>query len=54
MDAPNAPNPANPNAQDPDQNQDQDQDQVPAGQVPAHVPAQPVLQPAPAGVVPIP
>ena len=45
MDAPNAPNPANPNAQgNPDQNQDQDQDQdqVPAGQVPAHVPAQPV------------
>ena len=47
MDAPNAPNPANPSAQgDPDQNQDQDQDQdqVPAGQVPAHVPTQPVPQ----------
>ena len=57
MDAPNAPNPANPNAQrNPDQNQDQgqDQDQVPAGQVPPPVPAQPVLQPAPAGVVPVP
>ena len=62
MDAPNAPNPANPNAQgNPDQNQDKDkdQDQVPAGQVPAPVPAQPVPQPvpaqlAPAGVVPIP
>ena len=50
MDAPNAPNPAIPNAQgNPDQNQDQDQDQVPA---PA--PAQPVLQLAPAGVVPVP
>ena len=34
MDAPNAPNPANPNAQNPvDQNQDQNQDQVPVGQV---------------------
>ena len=62
MDAPNAPNPANPNAQgNPDQNQDQgqDQDQVPAGQVPAPVPAQPVPQPvpaqlAPAGVIPVP
>ena len=57
MDAPNAPNPANPNAQgNPDQNQDQgqDQDQVPAGQVPPPVPAQPVLQLAPAGVVPVP
>ena len=61
MDAPNAPNPANPNAQDQDQNQDQDQDQdqAPIGQVPAHVPIQPVpqpvpAQPAPAGVVPIP
>ena len=54
MDAPNAPNPANPNAQgNPDQNQDQDQDQVPAGQVPPPVPAQPVLQLAPAGVVPV-
>ena len=62
MDALNAPNPANPNAQgDPDQNQDQgqDQDQVPAGQVPAPVPTQPVpqlipAQPAPAGVIPVP
>ena len=57
MDAPNAPNPAIPNAQgNPDQNQDQgqDQDQVPAGQVPPPMPAQPVLQLAPAGVVPVP
>ena len=60
MDGPNAPNPANPNAQDPvDQNQDQNQDQAPVGQVPAHVPLQPVPQPvpaqlAPAGVVPVP
>ena len=54
MDAPNAPNPANPNAQDPDQNQDQDQDQdqVPAGQVPAHVHTQPVPQLAPAQLAP--
>ena len=52
MDAPNTPNPANPNAQgNPDQNQDQDQDQ---DQVPAPVPAQPVPQLAPAGVVPVP
>ena len=60
MDTPNAPNPANPNAQDlVDQNQDQHPDQVPVGQVPVQVPVQPVLQPvpgqlAPAGVVPIP
>ena len=62
MDGPNAPNLANPNAQNPaDQNQDQDQDQnqVPAGQVPAQVPIQLVPQPAPAplasaGVVPVP
>ena len=62
MDAPNAPNPANPNAQgNADQNQDQgqDQDQVPAGQVPAPVSMQPVpqlvpAQPAPVGVIPIP
>ena len=62
MDAPNAPNPANPNAQgNPDQNQDQAQDQiqVPAGQVPAPVPTQPVpqlvpAQLAPAGVIPVP
>ena len=58
MDGPNAPNPPNPNAQNPeDQNQDQNQDQDPVGQVPAHVPVQPVpqlvsAQPAPAGVVP--
>ena len=42
MDAPNAPNPSNPNAQgNPDQNQDQgqDQDQVPAGEVPPPMPA---------------
>ena len=64
MDAPSAPNPANPNAQNPadqnqGQNQDQNHDQVPVGQVPAHIPIQPVPQPvpaqlAPAGVVPIP
>ena len=64
MDAPNVPNPTNPNAQNPvyqnqDQNEDQNQDQVPIGQVPAHLPVQPVpppipAQPAPAGVVPIP
>ena len=52
MDAPNAPNPANPNAQgNPDQNQDQDQDQ---DQVPPPMPAQPAPQSAPAGVVPVP
>ena len=60
MDAPNTPNPANPNAQNPaDQYQDQNQDQVPVGQVPAQVPVQPVpqpvpVQPAPAGAAPIP
>ena len=63
MGAPNAPNPANPSAQEnPDQNQDQgdqNQDQVPAGQVPAPMPTQPVpqpipAQPAPAGVIPVP
>ena len=59
MDAPNAPNPANSNAQNTaDQNQDQNQDQVPVGQVLAEVPIQPVpqlvpVQLAPAGVVPI-
>ena len=52
MEAPNAPNPENPNAQG-----DQNQDQVPAGPAPAPGPAQPVpqlipAQPAPAGVVP--
>ena len=52
MNASNAPNPANPNAQgNPDQNQDQGQDQ---DQVPPPVPAQPVPQLAPAGVVPVP
>ena len=53
MEAPNAPNPENPNAQG-DQNQDQNQDQVPAGPAPAQGPAQPVPQLAPAGVIPIP
>ena len=54
MEAPNTPNPENPNTQgDPDQNQDQ----VPAGPAPASGPAQPVpqlvpAQPAPAGVIP--
>ena len=37
MDAPNAPNLANPNAQGP---ADQNQDQVPIGQVPAQGPMQ--------------
>ena len=51
MEAPNTPNPENPNVQgDPDQNQDQ----VPAGPAPAPGPAQPVPQLAPAGVIPIP
>ena len=56
MEAPNAPNLENPNAQgDPDQNQDQ----VPAGPAPAPGPAQPVpqlvpAQLAPTGGVPIP
>ena len=60
MDAPNTPNPTNPKAQYPeDQNQDQNQDQVPVGQVPAHIPVQPVPQLVPvqlahAGVMPIP
>ena len=68
MDAPNTPNPANPNAQNPaDQNQDQDQDpdqdqdqdQAPIGQVPVHIPVQLIPPPAPnqlapAGVIPIP
>ena len=53
MEGPNAPNPANLNAQNPvDQNQDQNQDQVPAGQVP--VPQPVPAQPAPAGVIPVP
>ena len=37
MDAPNAPNPANPNAQEP---ADQNQDQVPVGPAPAQGPVQ--------------
>ena len=54
MEAPNAPNPENPNAQG-----NQNQDQVPAGPPPAPGPAQPVpqlvpAQLAPAGVVPVP
>ena len=58
MEAPNAPNPENPNAQG-DQNQDPNQEQVPAGPAPAPGPAQPVpqlvpAQLAPAGVVPVP
>ena len=49
MEAPNTPNPENPNAQgDPDQNQDQ----VPAGPAPAPSPAQPVPQPVPATLAP--
>ena len=55
MDGPNAPNPANPNAQgdqNQDQNQDQDQDQVATGQAP--VPQLVPAQLAPAGVVPVP
>ena len=64
MDAPNAPNPANPNAQDP---AGQNQDQVPVDPAPRqgpvqiiqNVPVQPVpqlvpIQPAPAGIVPAP
>ena len=52
MEAPNAPNPENPNARG-----DQNQDQVPAGPAPAPGPVQPVPQPVPAqpalaGVVP--
>ena len=56
MEAPNTPNPENPNAQgDPNQHQDQ----VPAGPPPAPGPVQPVpqlvpAQPAPTGVMPIP
>ena len=58
MEAPNAPNPENPNAQG-DQNQDPNQEQVPTGPAPAPGPAQPVAQPvpaqlAPAGVIPVP
>ena len=58
MDAPNIPNPANPNALKPadqNQDQDQDQDQAPIGQASAHIPVQPIPPPvtnqlAPAGV----
>ena len=50
MDGPNAPNPANSNAQNP-ADQNQDQDQVPTGQVP--VPQPVPAQPAPAGVMPV-
>ena len=58
MDAPNTPNPANPNAQNPvdqnqEQNQDQNQDQVPVGQVPAQVPVQPAPQPVPVQLAPV-
>ena len=51
MEAPNAPNAENPNAQG-DPNQDQNQDQVPTGQVPVPQPVPSQL--APAGVMPIP
>ena len=64
MNAPNAPIPVNPNAQD---TADQNQDQVPVGQAPAqgpvqntqNIPVQPIpqpvpVQPAPAGVMPTP
>ena len=64
MDAPNAPNPANPNTHDP---ADQNQDQVPVGPAPAQGPIQIVqnvlvqaipqlvpIQLAPAGIVPAP
>ena len=64
MDAPNAPNPVNPNNQDP---ADQNQDQVPVGPAPAqgpiqiiqNVPVQPIpqqapIQPAPVGIMPAP
>ena len=56
MDAPNAPNPANPNAQDP---ADENQDQVPVGPAPPQgsvqlIPPLVPIQPAPAGVMPIP
>ena len=64
MDAPNAPNPVNPNAQEP---ADQNQDQVPVGEAPDQGPVQVIqnvpaqltpqqvpIQPAPAGIVPTP
>ena len=58
MDAPNAPNPANPNIQgnqDPDQNLDHDPDQAPIGQVPTQPLPQPAIaQPAAVGVAPVP
>ena len=51
MEAPNAPNPENPNTQG-DLNQDQNQDKVPAGQAPLPQPVPAQL--ATAGVMPIP
>ena len=58
MDAPNAPNPVNPNVQGP---ADQNQDQVPIGQVPAqgpmqvvhNVPVQPLPQQVPMQLAPV-
>ena len=58
MDAPNAPNPANPSTQEP---ADQNQDQVPVGPAPAqgpvqivqNVPVQPIPQPVPMQLVPV-
>ena len=57
MDAPNAPNPANPNKQEP---ADQNQDQVPVGPAPAQGPVQiiqnvliqPIPQPVPVQLAP--
>ena len=56
MDAPNAPNPANPYDQDP---ADQNEDQVPVGSVPPQGPVQPIpppvpIQMVPTGVMPVP
>ena len=48
MDAPNAPNPANPNAQDP---ANQNQDQVPVGPAPAQDPVQ-IIQNVPVQPIP--
>ena len=48
MDAPNAPNPANPNTQDP---ADQNQDQVPIGPAPAQGPIQ-IIQNVPVQPIP--
>ena len=58
MDAPNAPNPANPNDKDP---ADQNQDQVPVDSAPAqgpiqiiqNVPVQPIPQPIPVQLAPV-